>query len=252
MKQTLYKNISLLRIPIKAGVSEYYFPQNVNWADKIVERIVVCIPKTACLDPMDGTTNVLTTSDYTDLYFDITSSDQKELMHAVSAEQILHINNNPIMLNSKLDLRLCRLYFTTAPAADYTLLLYVYYENREGETNDLPENSITVEFPLAAREEINLQQLITTYIHALPSKVKGVLFWNAITAPAYFTLRDYKLTYILQDLHSELARPNMNNGAAYNSQVAPMLFDNIDINFQYSHIRNAENQANTQKITFLY
>lgn len=252
MKATLYRNIELVRIPIKAGISEYYFPQNVSWAGCKVDRLAVCVPQNACVDPMDGVTPVMTISDLSDLYFNIYSADQKELLHAVGFEQLAHTNNNPVEINSVLDLSLCNLYFTTAPAQDYTLLLYVYHDSEEKSDYELPINSVTAEFPLQAGEEINLQQIITTYIHALPSKVKGVVFWSAVNAPAYFTLRDYDLTYMLQNLHSELARPNMNGGTAPDTQVAQMLFNNIDINFQYSHIRNAESSANVQKITFLY
>lgn len=252
MKTTLYKNIELVRIPVKAGISEYYFPQNVSWADKCIERIVPVIPNQACVDPMDGVTPVMDKSLYKDLFFNIYSADQNELFHAVSLEQIVHDNNNPLCLNSKLDLSLCSLYFTDAPATDCTLLLYVYWGNKEVETDDLPERSVTVEFTLQAGEEINFQDIIQQYIHALPAKVKGVLFWNAKTSPAYFTLRDYKLTYMLQNLHSELAMPQMNYGAAYDTQFAPMLFDSIDINFQYSHIRNCGASAAVQRITILY
>ena len=252
MKTNLYRNIELVRIPVKQGITEYYFPQNVSWADETVERIVPVIPSHACVDPMDGVTPVMDQSLYKDLYFNIYSAEQKELFHAVSAEQLAHTNNNPVALNSKLDLSLCNLCFSDAPTADCTLLLYVYHGNKEVEIETMPEKSITVEFELQAGEEINFQDIIQTYIHALPAKVKGVMFWNAETSPAYFTLRDYKLTYMLQNLHSELARPQMNGGAAYNTQLAPMLFDNIDINFQYSHIRNCGSSAAVQKITILY
>ena len=252
MKATLYKNIELVRIPVKAGVSEYYFPQNVSWADETIERIVPVIPQTACVDPMDGSTPIMDGSLYKDLFFNIYSADQKELLHACSCDQLVHTNNNPIALNSKLDLSLCNLYFTDDPTTDCTLLLYVYHGNREVEIETMPARSITVEFELQAGEEINFQEIIQQYIHALPAKVKGVLMWNAITAPAYFTLRDNKLQYMLQNLHSELARPQMNGGSAADTQLAPMLFDNIDINFQYSHIRNCGSSAAVQKMTILY
>lgn len=249
MKQILYKNIDLLRIPIKAGISEYYFPQNVDWADCVVDKIVPLTPENACNDPMDGYTPVITRGDITDVYFNIYSAGQKEILHAVSIEQISHLNNNPIWINSKLDLSLCNLYFTTPPAADGILLIYVYHET-ECKDTELPERSVTVTFPLEPGEVINFRQIISTYIHALPATVKGMLVWSAVDAPAYITLRDHELTYILQNLHSELARPNMNDGT--DTQVNPMLFDRIDIDFEYSHIRNAENNANVQKITFLY
>lgn len=251
MKATLYRNIDLVRIAVKQGVSEYYLPQNVDWASRKIERLAVVIPNTPCVDPMDGQTPVMDSSLYKDLFFNLYSTDQRELLHAVSAEQLSHQQNNPITLDSALDLSLCRLYFTSAPTADCTLLLYVYYGNRTADV-ELPEKSVTVQFELAAGEEINFQQIIATYIHALPAKVKGIMFWNATTSPAYFTLRDYKLKYVLNNLHAELARPNMNYGSAADIQAAPMLFDNIDINFQYSHIRNCGSSTAVQKITILY
>ena len=251
MKQIQYRNIDLLRIPIKAGIKEYYFPQNVDWSGSKVDRIAVCVPDFPCNDPMDGTTPVLSLGDYTDIYFNIYSADQKEILHAVSAEQLFHTNNNPLMLDSVLDLSLCNLYFTSAPASDFTLLLYVYHATEEKDV-ELPDNSVSFEFPLEAGAQMSFKEIIDTYVHALPSTVKGILFWTATTAPAYFTLRDYELKHVLSNLHSELARPNMNGGTADSSQSVPMLFANLNIDFMYSHIRNAESQANTQKITILY
>lgn len=254
MEANLYRNIDLLRIPIKAGIQEYYFPQNVDWADNKIDRIAVCIPQVACLDPMDGITPILSLSDMAnkDVFFNIYSADQRELLHAVSFEQLLHTNNHPLYLDAKLNLSLCNFYFKTAPAADCTMLIYVFHDTDHKQNYCMPDNSVTLEFPLEADQEINLQQLITTYIHALPAKVKGVMFWDAANNPAYITLRDYELTYILQNIHSEMARPPMNGATAPDTQADTLLFDNIDIDFQYSHIRNAESKANTQKITFLY
>lgn len=251
MKATLYRNIDLVRIPIKAGVSEYYLPQNVDWSTSKIDKIAVCIPQNPCNDPMDSSIPVMDVANALDLYFNIYSANQKEILHAVSAEQLSHRNNYPIYLNSELDLSLCSLYFTTDPADDYTLLLYVYRNSKEIEV-DLPENSVTVEFPLAAGQEINFQEIIQTYIHALPAKVRGIMFWSGVSDPAYFTLRDYKLKYMLQNLHSELARPNMNGGTAKDSQIDAMYFDSIDVDFQYSSIKNATTNPGTQVITILY
>ena len=148
MKQVLYRNIDLVRVPVKAGISEYYFPQNVDWAACKVDKIVTCIPQSACVDPMDGVTPVLTQADYTDIYFNIYSSDQREILHAVNADQLSHLNNHPVMIDSKLDLSLCNLYFTTAPAADYTLLLYVCHDTKVLD-RELPE--IGKKIPLIKR-----------------------------------------------------------------------------------------------------
>lgn len=252
MKANLYRNIDLLRINVKAGVSEYYFPQNVDWAAKKIDRIAICAPAAECVDPMDGQTPVMTASVLESLscYLNIYSADQREILHAVSAEQILHTNNHTLYLNSELDLSLCSLYFKTEPTEDYTLLLYVYHDNKCADNYDMPQRSVTVLFPLGAGEEINFRQIINTYISALPASLKGVAFWGE--APAYMTLRDFKLTYILQNLHNELARPMMQGISAENTQINALLLDNIDINFEYSHIRNCSAEDGEYKITFIY
>ena len=252
MKTNLYRNIDLFRINVKAGVNEYYFPQNVDWAAEKIDRIAICAPETACVDPMDGVTPVMTLGDLVqaDCFLNIYSADQREIFHAVSAEHILHLNNHPLELNSKLDLRLCSLYFKTAPAQDFTLLLYVYHDNKCVEDPDMPSRSVTVDFPLQAGEEINFREIIDTYVHALPATIKGVSVWK--NEDLYMTLRDHKLTYILQNLHGELARPMMNGGSAVDTQINGMMLDSIDIDFEYSHIRNCSANNGVYKITFWY
>ena len=252
MKANLYKNIDLVRIKVKSGVSDYYLPQNVDWAAKKIDRIAICAPAADCVDPMDGQTPVMTASVLRSLncYLNIYSADQREILHAVSAENLLHTNNHPVYLNSELDLRLCSLYFKTELTEDYTLLLYVYHDNKCVQDYDMPNRSVTVQFSLAAGEEINFREIINTYISALPDTLKGVAFWGE--TPAYFTLRDYKLTYILQNLHSELARPMMQGASAEETQINGLLLDAININFEYSHIRNCSTDAEIYTITFLY
>lgn len=257
MKAELYRNIDLVRINIKQGIREYFFPQNVDWSGKQVHKIVVCAPDGTSLDPLDGTTPVLgtsTTLTTDNLFFNLYNSDQKQIVRDLAAVHIVNTNNNPLELNSVLDLSLCNLYFTEDPDKDYTLLLYIYWATEIAEDYDMPQWSVTTQFPLAAGQEINLQEIINTYVHALPSTIKGILFWNAESNPAYITLRDHTLTYILQNIHSELAKPTINASRDYadNVQKRIMLFNDIDIDMEYSHIRNASASDNTQKITFLY
>ncbi len=260
MKANLYKNIDLVRINVKAGVSEYYFPQNVDWAEKKIDRIAICAPSMDCVDPMDGVTPVMTLMDLlnADCFLNIYSADQREIFHAVSAEHILHLNNHPLELNSKLDLGLCSLYFKTAPAQDFTLLLYVYHDNKRVDDVEMPMRSVTCEFPLPAGAEINFREIIDTYVHALPATIKGVSFWDADQEPAYMTLREYvpkdsgRKAAILQNLHGELARPMMNGGSAVDTQINGLLLDSIDIDFEYSHIRNCSANNGNYKITFWY
>ena len=252
MKAELYTNCSLVRIPIKAGVDEYYLPQNVEWADRKVDKMIICAPVGACVDPIDGVTPVMTDADVADLYVNLYDADNRELMHDVSFGQIMHRNNHPLHVNAKLNLSLCRVYFTQAPAADATLLMYVFYQTRTEEYFEMPKRSITVQFPMAANEELSLQSIINTYVHALPSSIKGIMFWTAESDPAWLTLRDYQLTYQMSNVHSEMCRPDMNGQSAYDTQAALFFVNDLDIDFDYSNIREAAGQSSTQKVTFLY
>lgn len=252
MKTELYTNVSLVRIPIKTGISEYHLPQNVEWAGKKIEKLLIVAPTLACIDPVDGQTPVMTVADVANLYIELYDSNDRELMHDVSAEQLLHLNNQQLRVDAALNLALCRLYFTQAPAADGTLLLYAFYGTRTEEYYDLPKKSITVEFPMAANEQMTLQEVINTYAHALPAKIQGIICWDAASNPAYLALRDYKLTYQMANVHTELCRPDAAASYAYDTQAALFLLNDLDINFDYSYIRNAKNAACTQKITFLF
>ena len=252
MKAKLYTNCSLVRVPIKAGVEEYDMPQNVEWADRKIDKLVVCAPAASCTDPIDGVTPVLTDSDVADLFFTLYDADNREIMHDVSAAQLMHRNNNALTVDAKLNLSLCKIYFTQAPAADGTLLLYVYYQTRTEDYFDLPKKSITVTFPLDADQEISFQEIINTYAHALPETIKGIICWYPENNPAWLTLRDYKLTYQMSNIHTELCRPDINGLSAYDTQAALFLTNDLDIDFDYSNIRNATGVANTQQITFLF
>ena len=252
MKTEIYTNCSLVRVPIRAGETEYYMPQNVEWAKKKIDKLIICAPAATCLDPMDGQTPVMTREQLKDLYINLYDNANNELMHDVSFEQVLHRNNHPLHVDAVLNLSQCRLNFTTAPEEDSTLLLYVFYQTRTEDDGEVPTRSVSVEFGLDADARITLRTIINEYVHALPAKIKGIIFWSAAENPAWLTLRDYTLTYQMADIHSELARPDTNEGAAADSQAALFLLNDLDIDFDYSYIRNATAEANTQRITFLY
>ena len=253
MKTELYTNCSLVRVPIKTGVTDYYFPQNVDWAGKRVDKIVVCAPQNACTDPVDGVTPVLTLPNLDNLYFSITTEESNiETMHDVSYEQLLHRNNNPLRVDGVVNLALSRLYFTQAPASDATLLLYVFWQTRTEEDYDLPKRSMSVNVPLNANQELSFRDIINFAIHALPDTVKGVIMWDAETSPVYVTLRDHQLTYMMTDIHSEMMRADMLAQDAFDTQAALFMLNDLDIDFDYSRIREAAGQNTMQRITFLY
>jgi hypothetical protein len=251
MKTELYTNCSLVRVPIKAGVDEYYLPQNVDWANRKIDRMIICAPQTACTDPIDGVTPVLGATDIQDLYISLYDVNNHEIMHDVAWEQISHRNNNTLRVDAQLNLSQCRLYFTTAPAADATLLIYVYYGTRTEDYYDLPKKSVTARFDLDADQEMTFQEVINTYVHALPATLKGIICWDAYNTPLFITLRDYTYTYQMANVCSELMRPDLNAGAT-GSQAALFFLNDLDIDFDYSHVRNAQNQAVSVMITFLY
>ena len=252
MKAEFYTNCSLVRIPIKTGIQDYYLPQNVEWADRKIEKMIVCAPVKACTDPIDGVTPVVTLSEIENLYFSLSDSDNREIMHDVAADNLSHRNNNPLRIDAQLNLSLCHMYFTSAPAADATLLLYVFYQTRREDDAELPLRTMSVAVPLTANQELSFRDIINFTIHEIPDTVKGVIFWDSETAPAYVTLRDHDLTYQMTDIHSEMMRPDMGATDAFNTQAALFLLNNLDIDFDYSRIREAAGQASTQRITFLY
>lgn len=252
MKTELYTNCSLVRVPIKAGVDEYYLPQNVDWANRKVDRMVICAPFTASTDPIDGVTPVLTESDVQDLFVSLYDKDNREIMHDVSWEQLSHKNNNSLRIDAQLNLSQCRLFFTTTPAADATLLMYVFYGTRTEDYYDMPKKSVTARFDMDADQEMTFQEVINTYVHALPGTLKGMIVWNATNTPLYITLRDYAYTYQMANVHSELCRPDNLNTDATDSQAALFLLNDLDIDFDYSHVRNGQSNAVSVMITFLY
>lgn len=252
MKATLYKNVDLVVIPIKSGVSEYYLPQNVSWASEKVDKIVLCDPTTSCVSPIDGETPVMSKMNnrMEDVYINLFTDEDKEITYNANSALFTHTNNHPIMVNSKLNLSLCRIYFTQEPGSTSCILMYVFYGSRVVEDYEPATKSITVSFPLQAGEKLTFQEIINTYIHALPKTVRAITCWNAESNPAYLTLRDHQLSYIVRDLHTELCRPQMVGSSAATTQVFPFLTDNMDIDFDYSFIQNATGNANKQTITF--
>lgn len=252
MKAELYRNIDLVQIDIQSGVDEYYFPKNVDWANKKIDKIVLCAPGTACVSPIDGQSSVYTRSGVVDMYLDLYSNDDQEIVHNLSFENILHTNNNPVLIGKQLSLNLSRIYFTTPPASDGVLLFYVFYDTQYRDDYVSSAHNETITFPLAAGEKLTFRQIINTYVHAQGKKVVGIQVWNAENNPAYLTLRDYPLTYILKDVHTEMLRPQMSAATVEGTQVLPCRLDCIDIDFEYSFIRNATGSANTQTITIEY
>lgn len=253
MKTKIYTNCSVVRVPVKAGEREYFFAQNVNWADSVVDQILVVAPENTLLDPIDGVTPVMDAQTLADLNLFVTlyNSDSKELMHNVSYEQLFYRNNHTLQVDAKLNLSLCKLAFTIDPEEDYTLLLYVFHDTKTDEYYETPKRSVTATFPLQANEEISLRQVIHDYVHALPSRIQGIICWDAEDRPSWITLRDKQLKHTMAHIYSGLCKSN-ELADVDKMQINPFALNNLDIDFDNSYIREAEGKASKQKITFLY
>lgn len=256
MKAVLHKNIDLVQIALKTGVERYYFPQNVDWADKVIDRIAICIPDAACIDPMNGETQVasINGTGTPEFFVYISDAASKEIFHEVSMENLFNRNNYILDVHKQLDLSLCYISFAQAPSADMTLLMYVYYGDKVADDFEYPKESITASFTMQPNEELTFQELINQYVHALPSKIKGIVAWDTENNPAYLTMRDHDLTYVIRSLHTDMLRPDMYNGgtSAVETQVHPLLLADIDIDFDYSRIRNAVNAQINPVLTFYF
>lgn len=253
MKAQIYKNVDLVEIPITAGQEEYFLPQNTDWAHSKIDKIMICAPAKDSVSPTDGQTPVMTASKLQDLYVNLYADSDKELMHDAHFSLLSHTNNHPVEINSKLNLSLCRLYFTTTPDEDAVLLMYVFYDGKEVEDYEEPQKSVTFTVDLEPDERKNFQQLINTYVYALPARIKGIEVWDAENTPAYLMLRDHQLSYILRDVHSELLRPRSEQyAAATGVQVHPFRLQDADIDFDYSYVRNASSDDAAHLTITLY
>ena len=193
----LANNIDVVQINIKSGVDEYYLPKNVNWRDRVIDKIVLALAPVGnqypLLSPIDGTTEVFEYGTISDLYFDLYAADDTQIVRNLYFEQLLISNNNIPAIGAKLSLNLSRLYFTNTPQADGCILLYIYYGGKDGEVD--ATQSVTVNVPLAANASMSLQDIVDNYIMLQPETIKGIYVWDADEKPVYITLRERTISH---------------------------------------------------------
>lgn len=246
----LINNIDIVQINTKQGTDEYYFPKNVNWRERKIDKILLALPDTTLLSPIDGQTNVLTKSQVSNLYFDLFSADDHQIARNLAYTNILSDNNHPLRIGECLSLNLSRLYFTTTDIPTGCLLLYIYYGTKE--SDEIPTTkSITVKVDLAANGRLSLQDIVDNYIHIQPNKVKGVMVWDRQN-PCYLTLRNQRNDRVLNNVLSTLCAPPLQGTDASNTQAFPFRLDNIDIDMLNSFVQNATDSDIVQTITFNY
>lgn len=264
----VYKNIDVVQINVKAGVREYFLPKNVDWADKVIDKIVVYASSSDTWEasPVDRHNSIVSVDIAKDLFVDLYTESGAEITHAISAQNLLYTNNNVIEVNSKISLQLSRLFFAQASPENGCVLLYVFYKSVDVENFDIPKKSVTVHFELGARQEKVLSDVIDTYMHASGYKVKGIYYWGSIMDSAVFmTLRDRNYNTICKHLPLTMCKPPMGEGyygygaetIAESLQINPLYLDNEDIDFANSTIVNTwypglEYGSRDIKLTFLY
>lgn len=274
----LTSNIDIVQINIKSGVDTYYLPKNVNWRDRVIDKIVlVASPNSSLtvLSPIDGQTQLL--GNITDLYFDLYAADDSLIARNLAYENLLYLNNHILPIGQKLSLNLSRLHFTTAPEQDGCILLYFYYGGKEVGETEPARKSVTVTVPLKANARVSLQDIVDNYIYIQPDTVKGVYFWDSKNKPVYLTLRYADNIHVLNSVLSSLCRPpldeNMTTQSVLNLlqspvrapqqnvavqqisglvQIHPLLLDNIDVDMLNSFVQNGQNVDVEVKLTFLY
>lgn len=270
MKLQFYKNIDVVQINIKAGVKEYFFPQNVDWADKKIDKLVIYGSESFSpkfVSPIDGITPLISSELLNSAYFDLYDSDGLQIGYNVSAKNITHTCNHPIELNSVLSLQMSKIVFPETPEVDCCMLIYVFWGTSIKETDDLPNHNVTVTFPIGYGKEVTLASVIDTYIHSQSKKIKGMYIWSIPNRTIFFTLRDYNYRTIVKLLPGEMCRPPMGvpDWAETESvvvrsqlvQVDPMYLDCADVDFENSFVFNSNFRVNPTMqvyitITFLY
>ena len=244
-------NIDVFQINIEGSSQEYYFPQNVSWADKKINRIVVVgsTSQEGQTSPIDGQTPLLSVANLRNMYVDLVGKNDLEIARNLYVEQIIFFNNHIVNVNAVLALQLCRFTFSSAPEYG-CFLVYVIYEESEKEL--LLSESVTIQFPLSASADITIKEIIDEYMHAKTERVTAVVAWNAEETPFYLTLRDEKDTFVFNSVHSCLMRSQTNNGDPFNSQIYPLALNFKDVDMDNSFVRNATNKDITITLTFFY
>lgn len=269
MKLQFYKNIDVVQINIKEGVSEYYFPQNVDWADKKIDKMLVYAtnPQNEDYSPFDGVTPIVDLEQFGSVYLDLYADDNTQIAYNLAANNILYTNNNPLEINSKLSLQTSKIGFTNPPETDCCVLIYVFWNTRVVDACEMPKRSVTVRFQVPGNTDVKLADVIDSYILAQGKTIKGILYWAPPMSwqPVHLTLRDTNYQTIVKSLPVYFCRPPMGLYPYYDGgpisvqaqsiQTHPLYLDAANVDFENSFAYGAwENQSSSADIilTFLY
>lgn len=253
----LYKNIDLVQINVKAGVSEYFFPRNVDWADQVIEKLVVYAPEAESGErsPIDLKNYIIDQNVYRNVYLDLYNADNVEIAHSLSAQSIVHRNNYPLEINDKLSLQLSRIFFSKAPVQDGCLLIYVFWGNTDVDNFEIPQKSVTIDVLTETGKDVWFKDFIDTYIYAQGKVLKGIDVWNGLGGGShdeFITLRDSNYKTVIKHLPVAMCRPQMGVPADFTAeyaQIHPLYLDNADIDFANSFIRKSGDEPEPAVLT---
>lgn len=268
MKLQIYKNIDILQVNYKTGDTELFFPKNVSWADKVVNKIVLYAAPTFDVErsPIDEN-DVMPYEHLKNVFLNIYSANEEEIIASVNATNFIYTNNHLLEINEKISLKLSTIKFSKPAEFDGVLLFYLFWDTKEKECIDRPKKSVTSEFIVNPQSYLPLDRYIDTYIHSQGEKLKGFYAWvGDVETPGdgnslYITLRDYNNKTIINSLPLRMCRamilPKKNIYEdpikAHQCQINPIYLDDENIDFANSFIFNADPSiVGEVKITFLY
>lgn len=271
MKLQFYKNIDVVQIDVKAGVSEYFFPGNVDWAGKKIDKMLIygSNPELGEVSPIDGITPILDREQVGTIYMDLYDENNMQIGYSISAKNLLHTCNHPFEVNSQIGLQTSKLVFSEEPTDDGCLLIYVFWDTKMVDGDDIPTKSVTSQFTIPFGVDFPISKIIDSYIHTQGKKLKGINVWGGYGAWNYsfITLRDYNYRTVIKSLPVGMCRPLMGvdpvveqasdfSEKAQSIQVDSMYLDCADIDFDNSFIYAISDSPtggqSTITITFLY
>lgn len=268
------KNIDVVQFDLKQGQTEYYFPKNVSWANKKVDKIIVydCYGTRFSLtetSPINGATlTKLYLLDYggNTIYMDLYDTDNNTIVQKVALGQISSLNNNPLYVNNTVSLELSKLYFSTPVTEDASLLVYVFFDGEEQEELPPINKSITIGFSVPAGGKVSFQDLVDNYITLQPNKVKGLIamymsvkLQGGGRSAGFITLRDKAGKRVFNHVPTMFMRNNVNMGEqfgelvyGFTTQTNTFRFAPMDVDMLNSFITNRQSEDEQYTITFLY
>ncbi len=269
----LVGNIDVVQFDLKQGQTEYYFPKNVNWAGKKIDKILFYFPIfSKTLSPINGKK----VKRIDDLHVNLYNDKGEQVARELSVLNVCSVYiNNVYRINDTINTSLSRIHLTKAPEDDQTCLLcYVFYDGSDVETAPETKNSVTVKFDIKEGERISLQDLVDNYISLQPAKVKGLVYTPGMDLLLIrggmvgwcVTLRDRNKKRVLNNIQVDLFRASINAWeliegdntrdpiySDYLVNLHPFFLQEIDIDMLNSYIENTSgHDTKNTSITFLY